>query len=153
MSETEKLPYVGYVIDLGTPFTDKQKLVIFRDGVGVLDYQAVASERPEWFEFDTAGDMVGVKPCAVSMQAFVDYWNGRGAKVTEISKTEAERVKKALAASEPIDNKYLKVPVDTRKIAKGGKKAEAEPKPKTELATDITPDEKEPEERTARKGK
>lgn len=122
MDNVEKLPYVGYVIDLGVIFNDKQKAVHFKDGVGVLDYEAVAAERHEWFEYDATGKIVGVKPNSVSMQAFVDYWENRGAKVTEISETESKHIKRALAAGNQIDPKYFKVPVDAREIVTGKKK-------------------------------
>jgi len=105
MEQKDRLPYRGYVIDLGAPFTDKRKLVPFTDGVGVLDYVAVATARPEWFDFDETGAPIKIHGNAVTMNAFVDYWKAAGAKVTPVSDSEAAHVRKALTAGEPIDNK------------------------------------------------
>ena len=51
------------------------------------------------------------------MQTFVGYWEVLGAKVTPISESEAKALKLAIAAGHPIDAKYLKAVVDTRKVA------------------------------------
>jgi hypothetical protein len=63
---------------------------------------------------------------ALSMETFVGYWEVLGAKVTPVSEAEAKAVRVALASSAPIDPKYLKAAVDTRKVAGGSTVAEAE---------------------------
>lgn len=118
--EGKPLEYVGYAIDRGIPFDGVQKAVDFFDGVGILDYQALAEMRSDWFETNKTGEIVGIKPDSIPMQVYVDYWQGMGCKVTQVSDAEAKEIKAALVAKQPIDPKYLKAAVDTRAIA-GGK--------------------------------
>jgi len=120
--ERKALAYVGYVIDRGIPFDGIQKAVDFFDGVGILDYEALAGTAPHWFDRNTKGELVLVHANATPMQVFVDYWTGLGCKVTPVSEAEATEIKVALAAKQPIDPKYLKAAVDTRGIAGGAAK-------------------------------
>jgi len=120
MAEEKKaLAYVGYVIDRGIPFDGIQKAVDFYDGVGILDYEALFAVAPHWFERNRAGEICGVKDNALPMQTFVGYWEVLGAKVTQVTESEAREIRVALQAGTPIDPKYLKAAVDTRKVAGG----------------------------------
>ena len=125
--EKKALAYKGFVIDRGIPFDGLWKAVDFFDGVGILDYEALAVTRPEWFERNAKGELVGINSNAVSIQAFIDYWTREGAKVTEITEVEAIEIKAALAAGTPIDAKYLKPMVDTRRVAARAAVPDAEP--------------------------
>jgi hypothetical protein len=119
MEEKKPIEYVGYVIDRGIPFDGVQKAVDFYDGVGILDLEVIASTAPYWFDRNTAGAIVGIHWNAMPMQVFVDYWVAGGAKETPICEKEAQEIKTALVAKTPIDSKYLKAVVDTRKVAGG----------------------------------
>lgn len=131
--EKKPIEYVGYVIDRGIPFDGVWKAVDFFDGVGILDYEALAGTAPHWFDRNAAGQIVGIHANATPMQVFVGYWQGMGCKVTLVSEGEAKEVKVALASKQPIDTKYLKDVVDTRVIAGGGPK---EPVPTTSTGSE-----------------
>jgi len=83
-------------------YTGADKFVQFWDGVGVLDLQAIAANRPDWVQ-NVAGELVQVT--GETVENYRQYWLRRGFQVKEISAEEAAKVRaKASDAQKAVEN-------------------------------------------------
>jgi hypothetical protein len=100
-----KTVYPGYVIDLGDPgLNDMIKMVKFTGGIGVLDISALKVNRPDWF------NRAGEQTQGVYLEMYKGFWLGRGAKVTVVLDEEAIKFKLALAAGDPLPDRFYRTP-------------------------------------------
>ena len=120
----EKKEYEGYIIDTGARgIQGKGKGYIkFNNGVGILDLEAMAENRPDWIKAD--GDDF-IQFAGVKLSIYADYWRDKGTKVTECSSGEAKSFRKAINSGVAPNNKFLKEPWVTKNV-----EIKEEPKPK-----------------------
>ena len=120
--------YEGYIVDTGARKVSGagKGYIKFRNGVGILDLEAMAESRPDWVKGED-GEFVQFADAPIS--AYVDYWKDKGVKITECSESEAKAFRKAINSGKAPLNKFLSEPWEALKEEKSVTAPSPDPDP------------------------